>query len=530
MKTLYFNGDILTMNSSGLYAEAVLTEDGKILAVGSRTDLTRNQADTIIPVDLQGKTLMPGFIDAHSHFINYATNLTQADLTDCRSFSEIKERIRSFMAETNPSPGQWVKAACYDHTGLSERTHPPLAFLDEICPDNPLCIWHQSGHVGLFNSLGLAALGITDDTPQIPGGLIAKDEAGHLSGYMEENAFVEYTKRIPMADNASFLSALRKAQDAYLQRGITTVQEGMVVDLLIPVYQYLINTDFFRLDYVGYADVFTRDKILQALPRCNNRYDHHVRIGGYKIFLDGSPQARTAYMLEPYKGESEYRGYPSHTGDEVDYACLVSCQEKMQLLAHCNGDAACQQFMDSYEKALAVTGNDIRPVIVHAQLMRPSQMEQAKRLGMMPSFFVSHVYHWGDIHIENFGLERASQISSVNSALKQGLPFTFHTDAPVIQPDILECVWCAVNRITKSGVCLGPEERVDVLDALKAVTIYAAYQYGEEDRKGSIEPGKLADFVILDRNPLKTDKMAIRDIEVLATIKEDKVLYSRQPR
>lgn len=203
----------------------------------------------------------------------------------------------------------------------------------------------------------------------------------------------------------------------------------------------------------------------------------------------------------------------------------------MQLLAHCNGDAACAQYLAALETA-AGEGVDLaamRPVMIHAQLLGRDQLPAVKRLGVIPSFFVAHVYHWGDIHWENLGPDRADGISPAGSAAELGIPFTFHTDAPVIPPDLLETVWCAVDRVTRSGRLLGAEERVDARTALEAVTANTAFQYFEERDKGTLSPGKRADLVILDRDPLAVPPEELRDIRVLETWKDGAAIFRREP-
>nr|WP_270647445.1 amidohydrolase family protein [Paeniclostridium hominis] len=199
----------------------------------------------------------------------------------------------------------------------------------------------------------------------------------------------------------------------------------------------------------------------------------------------------------------------------------------MQLLAHCNGDAASYQFINQYKlaKERCNLDNYIRPVIIHAQLLPKDQLDAIKSLIMIPSFFLAHVYHWGDIHIKNFGFKRASKISLTNSYLKKNIIFTLHQDSPVIKPNMLETIWCAVNRVTKNKLLLGEDERISPLDAIKAVTINGAYQYFEENTKGSIKEGKLADLIILDKNPLKVNPMDIKDIKILETIKEGNSIF-----
>lgn len=213
--------------------------------------------------------------------------------------------------------------------------------------------------------------------------------------------------------------------------------------------------------------------------------------------------------------------------DEVKKAMAMAAINNTQLLAHCNGDAAAKQFLECLqecEKAYPKL-RDLRPVIIHGQLLRPEQLPLVKATGTLISFFVAHVYYWGDIHIKNFGIGRAAQISCANSALKAKVSFTFHQDAPVIKPNMLETLWCAVNRFTRNGVLLGANERINIKEALKAITINVAYQYHEENEKGTLTPGKKADFVILNQNPLKCDTLNIKEIKVVSTIKDGNLIY-----
>lgn len=348
-----------------------------------------------------------------------------------------------------------------------------------------------------------------------------------ISGYLEENAFVKYVQEIPMVLNEEFMESLIKAQNAYASYGITTVQEGFVVDLLADIFKYLIQLKLLKIDLIGYLDINTSDLLKEKLSSCINKYDNHIKIGGYKTFLDGSPQGRTAWMRTPYLGDEKYYyAYGTQKDEEIEFKLEKALNEKMQILVHCNGDAACQQYIKQYRVAKESTNskNDIRPVIVHAQLLAKDQLDEVKELSMIPSFFVAHVYHWGDIHIKNFGIDRASEISLLKSAKDKDILYTLHQDAPVIEPNMLENIWCAVNRITKNGILLGEGEKVKAIDALKAVTQNAAYQYFEEDIKGTIKEGKLADLVILDKNILKVDPMDIRNIKIIETIKDGRTI------
>lgn len=523
MRTLFYGGTILTMEDP-MYADAVLIENGKIIALGAREELQRQAVDAE-EIDLHGATLMPSFIDAHSHFFQVATSLLQVSLDGVASVSEIEHRIQEFICKNKIAPGEWIHARDYDHNLMPGICNPTLAELDAFAPENPLVIYHKSGHMGLMNSAALKLLGITPDTPAPEGGRIGAVD-GVLTGYLEENAFIEYIKKIPLPGVDQLLGSFVKAQKLYASYGITTVQDGMVIEQMHPMYEMLLRQHLLELDVVLFSSTDSYEaanKMLEKYP--DNR---HLLSGGLKIFLDGSPQGRTAWMRQPYVGETDYCGYGTLPDEVVEAAFEQAARAHTQILAHCNGDAAAEQFLrclqrveEKYPELSA-----LRPVIVHGQLMGLDQLPRAAQLGAIVSFFVAHVLHWGDVHIRNFGMERASRISPVHSALNDGVKVTFHQDAPVIAPDMLETVWCAVNRVTKNGEVLGAQERVSTLDALRAVTVNAAYQYFQEDRKGTIAPGKLADFVVLDRDPLKTQEMELREIRVLKTYKEGKCIYT----
>lgn len=508
---LFFNGDIITMENE-LYAESILVKDNVIVKVGCKDELLKYVDNSIEMIDLNGKTLMPSFIDAHSHFSGYANSLLQVNLSSAKSFNEISNLLKQFVKNNNVKAGDWVNASGYDHNYLEEKKHPSKELLDEALPNNPVVIQHQSGHLGVFNSKALEKLGIDKES----------------NGFFEEEEYISNLTKLPMPNMSSLEGAIKKAQDVYASYGITTMQEGMIFESLVDMLSLMIHERLLKLDLIGYIDIQNSQQITSRLNDCIKKYNNRFKIGGYKIILDGSPQAKTAWMLDPYKGEENgYKGEPYCEDSKLITEILKAIYENMQLLVHCNGDAASAQLLRCYREAENEINskNNIRPVIIHAQLLSKNQLEDVKRLNMIPSFFVAHVYHWGDIHIKNFGKKRADEISIAKSAQDKGIMFTFHQDSPVIEPNMLETVWCAVNRITKEGIVLGETERVSPLEALKAVTINAAYQYFEEDVKGSIREGKLADLIILDKNPLKVDPMEIKNIKVLQTLKEGEVVF-----
>ena len=514
---LFYDGEIITMTAAK--PRAVLVENGKIAALGDFSALSAlsPQAE---PVSLHGAALLPAFLDAHSHFTQVAYSLLQVSLAEVTT----EEALIAAIQQETPRPGQWIIARDFDHNRLPGARRPALAVLDAAAPNNPLVIQHQSGHMGFFNTPGLQALGITPQTTPPPGGRIEVAD-GRLTGYVEENAFFELLKRLPAPGEAELMAAYQKAQTLYASHGITTVQEGMLVEEMLPLYQLLLRREMLQLDLVAYAGVDSLDVVKKALPEHLAGYRGHLKLGGLKIFLDGSPQGRTAWLRENYvDGDC---GYGTMTDSQVEAAFVRAAREGMQLLAHCNGDAAIDQFLRCLERTEAEYPvlRRLRPVIIHGQIMDLDQVEKAKALGAMVSYFVAHVYHWGDTHIRNLGMARASRISPAADALRVGLPMTFHQDSPVIPPDMFETLWCAANRVTRDGVVLGSEQRISVHDALAAVTTTAAWQYGEEGRKGAIAPGMEADLVVADRNPLATAPLALRECRVLKTYKAGQLVF-----
>ena len=526
MKKIYFNGDFITLEANN--AEAILIEDRIIKKVGSKEEILSMQDEQTELVDLKGKTMMPAFIDAHSHFFAVANNFLQASLDGCKSFREIQEKLLKYKQENNIEEGKWILANGYDHNILKENKHITKLELDEVLPNNPVVIQHKSGHNGVFNSLGLKLLEITNKTEAQVGGVIEKKN-GELTGYLEENAFIENIKKVPMPGIEELIKSAKKAEKEYASFGITTAQEGMMTKELVTIYKKLVSDNLLDLDIIAFMDTKAMQEIKETFPNNIKKYENNFKIGGIKIFLDGSPQARTAWMRSSYIDDENYFGYGTMQNDEVENAIEEACREDLQILAHCNGDKAAEQYINSIAKVGDKVKN-IRPVLIHGQLLGVDQLKEVKELGIIPSFFIAHTYYWGDIHIKNFGLDRANKISPAGSAKNNEIKFTFHQDSPVIEPNMFETIWCAVNRTTSSGKVLGEDERLEVIEAIKAVTINSAYQYFEEDIKGSIKEGKLANLIIVDKNLLKIDKEEIRNIQVLETIREGKTIYKRSSK
>ena len=527
-KFLLYNAKIITMANEEIDKQkkfnAILIENGKIKKVGKYEDIIKKDKD-FQSIDLNGKTIMPGFIDSHSHITALAQTLGIVSLKGCKNFEDIEQRIKKYIEEKNPQKGEWIVAHGYDHNFLEEEKHPTKRELDKITLDYPVIIVHTSGHMGVVNTLGLNKLKIDKTSKDPEGGTIGRIEGTkEPNGYLEENAFIQNSKKTMHLSIEEKINLLKKAQDVYMKNGITTAQDGITKQEEFELLKEASKRKKLKIDVISYVDIKDYSNILEDNKDYVEKYRNRYKIGGYKLFLDGSPQAKTAWLSKPYESEKEYRGYGIYKDEEVQKYVRKSLEEEKQLITHCNGDQAAEQLITAFEKEACGKTIKTRPVMIHAQTVRYDQIDRMKKLKMIPSYFITHIYYWGDIHIKNLG-DRAYRISPANYTKLKNMKFTFHQDTPVLSPNMLELVWTAVNRKTKEGITLGEEEKIDVYEAFKAITIYGAYQYFEDDRKGTIEEGKLADLVVIDKSPLEVDKQHINNIKVEATIKEGKIIY-----
>lgn len=520
-QTLFYNGSILTMENDAP-AEALCSCDGRIKALGDLKTL-KEQYPHAICVDLNGKTLLPSFFDAHGHIVQYAMSLRAVSLEGCKSVDEIVDTLNAYVKKAKPNADDWVVGFGYDHTRFAPPEHPDRFALDRVEGGHPVIVSHQGGHMGVCNSLALQKAGVTDmgESP-----MIARDARdGRPNGYLEESVFMNVASVIPAPGTEEKLQLLDRAQEIYLSYGITTAQEGRMQAEDFSLLALANERGLLKLDVVGYADITQCAALPKEHPEFVGGYKNHLRIGGYKLFLDGSPQGRTAWLTKPYlplkpSDDPSYRAYAIHTDEETRAYVEQAKQAGLQLLCHCNGDAAIDQFINAHT-AYSSEHN----VIVHAQLMRPDQLPRVKALGLIPSFFPAHTRYWGDVHIKNLGRARADLISPCASAQKLGIPFTLHQDTPVLPPSPLTAMSCACTRISADGELLGAQERISAQSALHALLINAALQYGESADKGQLSPGMRADLLILDRNPLKTPTDALESIRTCACYKDGTLVF-----
>lgn len=529
---IYLGGPILTMEDAPKAARAIAVADGRISEVIE--DLSTVTLDGEV-VDLDGKTLMPSFFQAHAHFMfmtikDSFVNLDPPPHGSVSSIASLQTALKKRAEKTKP--GDAIVGMGYDDTLIAEKRHPTRADLDAVSTKHPIVLLHISGHLATMNSAALASAGIDKSTPDPEGGVIQRGEDGRANGVLEESAMVFAQKLIPLPSPQAAFTGFDAGAQKLLALGITTAVDHASDPMIEQGLAAWMAIKKPSIDMLAYRRVSPGNVKSGSISKS---YQNGFRVGGYKITIDGSIQGYTGYLSKPYHvqahgRDADYAGYPVMPKGEFEKLVLAAFETGTPLLVHTNGDAAIDLYIDAVRKGRAFHPSaDIRPTFIHAQMMRDDQLDAAKELGMIPSFFGDHVYYWGDRHREVFiGPERATRISPAGSALKKGVTFTLHDDAPVVPPGPLHSVWVATNRLTRSGKTLGADQKIPVYEALKAVTINAAYQHFEDTEKGSLSKGKQADMVILDKNPLD-HAAGIRDIKVMQTINDGKIVYSAAP-
>ena len=538
---IYYGGDIITMSGDEpTYAEAIVTSGDSIAFVGPLSE-AKKRFPSSKKNNLNGKTLLPGFIDAHAHFAGFPSQSIGAQIlpppdAGANNIESLIQILKDWSTPENIKLTGWIFGMGFDDSVLEDKRFPTKSDLDKVSTEYPIMIVHISGHFCVVNSKGLELLNINSETPNPEGGIIRRiGDTQEPNGVLEELAAIPYMPAVlgPKSEEALkvFLTA---GQNMALSYGYTTVQEGRAMKNSHLFLEHAANTDFLKLDVVSYIDYSISDSLLTS-DWYSSSYKNHYRIAGVKLTLDGSPQGRTAWRTKPYlvppKGAKKgYLGYPAIPSDEeVEKIYEKAFQNNWQIHTHANGDAAMDQMIRSLKKVTDTYGNKgRRDVLIHGQYVREDQLDDFKDLNIIASLFPLHTFYWGDWHKEIIGDSLGNKISPTRTALNKGLKITIHTDAPVALPNLMRVIWTATNRVSRSGKIIGEKERLTPYEALKCITEWSAYQHFEEDRKGTMEVGKLADLVILNENPLKSELDDIKDILVMETIKEGVTVYKKE--
>lgn len=532
---ILINGTVLSLDDQDGVYEAISIRGTRIEQLGTTADIAELRERGTVVTDLRGMTVVPGFIDAHGHFPGSGLAEVSADLNSppigaVHSIADIQQ----LLAEQAERRGGWVLGFGYDDTLLAEARHPTRDDLDEVSTERPIYITHVSGHMGVANSVALEQLGITADSVDPVGGVIVRVAGSRRpSGLLEESAHMAAAQQAMDFGVMDFFKMAIAANREYISRGVTLAQSGgvdgrMTEGLALLTRLFLVSS---RVVVFPMQDTLGKE-LLAGTFDPSQHISRRFQIGPIKIVADGSIQGYTGYLSEPYHtpfhGDAEYRGYPIMPAEDLAELVARYHTAGYQMAIHGNGDAAIDDILDAFEAAQQQRRiQDPRLILIHAQMAREDQLLRMRRLGVTPSFFSAHTYYWGDRHRDIFmGPDRAARMSPTGSSEEIGLRYSVHLDTPVVPMEPLQLLWSTVNRRSTSGEVIGPEQSVSVIDALKAMTIDAAWQIFRDDTLGSLVEGKFADLVILSGNPVD-DPEGIRDLEVVETLVGGRSVYHR---
>lgn len=537
---VFFNANVITMNPQQPQAGAVAVKNGKIIGVGSNSEIKQFCGSKTEQLDLKGKTLLPGFIESHSHMSLYASIVSLIDLfyLNTNSIEDIQTRIKE-KAENTPE-GTWIVGWGYDHARLAEKRHPNRWDLDKVAPNHPVYIHSFSaGHFGTANSLALEMAGITKDTPSPTGGEIVHDANGELTGNFKKIPATNLVmSKIPPRTLDDLVDGLKQCNDIYLKAGVTSVHDAAVgvTDLndLLAYDKAISHKDLLvRVTAMVYYGLLERlldeGADLSVLGVCTGCGDERLKIGPVKIVAGGSLPTETAALSEPYLCNPSNKGDLVYPQEILNKIIFKYHEAGFQIAVHAIGDREIESVIQAFEFALnRLPRTNHRHRIEHCKLATEDQLERIAKSGLNVSFYPAHTYYFGDQYRDIYlGPKRAARLNPMKSALNHGIIFGLHGDNPITPVSPLGLVCTSVVRETMSGDIQGPEQAISVTEALKAVTINGAYLVFEENIKGSIEIGKLADFVVLAEDPYQVAPRDIKDIQVDLTIIDGKIAYQR---
>lgn len=534
---LWHGGTIITMDGPAPRTVAAVVErDGKIVFAGPEARARRVAGSDAEDHDLKGATMLPGFVDAHSHFSMLMQVNTGIDLddpaADVTTIPNLLATLHAGIERKRIPESDWVVAWNYKDAALAEQRHVTRADLDAAFPGRKIVLIHFTGHGLVASSAALEAVGIKDDTPNPPGGLLLRDDKGRPNGVVFESAMGPFYVALPHPTPAQMLEALDLTQMEYASQGFTHAQDGATQ---IPELNFLLSPAAraaMKIDLAILPSFSELDALLKRDDLHMGQYRGHTKVEGIKFILDGSPQARTAYFTRYYangspEGHHPWHGQPIIDQDQFNAMAKQVHDRGWQLFVHANGDAAIDMAIKGFD-ALGIKASDNRrPIVIHSQFQRPDQLAAYARIGVGPAYFSNHTYYFADVHRSNFPADVVGFISPFKAAMKAGLHPSNHSDAPVTKLDPFTQLWSSMARASLSGVVNGADQRLSAYEGLEMLTTGPAWQVFEENRKGRIKPGLLADFVVLDRNPLTTPLDQIRSIKVLQTVKEGQTVWRR---
>jgi predicted amidohydrolase YtcJ len=529
--SLYLNGDIYTLTDRQPRAEAIAVSGDRIAAVGSTVDLERHfKADTVI--DLHRKPIYPGFIDAHLHLEGIGIALSNLDASG-KSLEQIQELVREQLA--HKTAGQWIRGRGWDQNLWPRKSFPNHHDLDIVTPDCPVYLLRVDGHAVWVNKVVLDLAGITSGTPDPPGGRILRDARGQPTGVFLDTAIDLLASLLPEPTEAEHLAAIRKASEECIAEGITEVHD-MGADLLrIGLYKKLAAEGMLPLRlYVALegTDQKAVETYITSGPEIG-LYQGHLTVRAIKLYADGALGSRGAALIEPYSDDPKNRGLTVTTSDELEFASARCVEKGFQLCVHAIGDRANSIVLSAFEKtfnSLKVQGLDKRFRVEHAQVLAPTEIGRFAAIGVIPSMQPVHCTSDMPWAVDRLGSTRIGGAYAWKSLIKAGSMIAGGSDAPVEEPNVIRGFYAAITRERPDGTPAGgwnPPERMSRDEALRSFTIWPAYAAFQEREKGSIEPGKWADFTILSDDIMTIDVRKILDVVVEETVVGGRIVYAR---
>lgn len=526
--TVFTNGNVLTVDDDFSEAEAIALRGNRILAVGTDGEVRAVAGADANVIDLDGKTVLPGFIDAHTHVVSGSVVDAIMEYVGMARYSTVGEVLDHIARRAAETPaGDWLVFRNFDPAVQEGADALTFADLDPISTDHPIFILNASGHLAYANSKAFDVSGVTNDVEDPPGGEFVRDADGNLTGTMKNNvAFLKIAANYPAMAEVNPVEGLIGLLDKWTKYGLTTVSElslGALAQSPADAQVMAAAAQSGRMSariraypfYTIGAEAWDESGIMQGDGNAL------ARISGYKLVADGSNQGFTGLQREPYL-DSDSRGLAYMQPEDLTAAALERAKKGWHLAIHGNGDAAIDNILDTCD-ALRDAGIDmsrVRPRIEHCSILHDEQIERMKDLGVSASFLIGHVHFWGvAMRDEVFGEEKVQFLDRCRSVEEAGVGFTLHSDFMVTDPNPLHMIEMAVTRRTwkEPDYILAPQETISVETAIRAMTSEAAWQLFSEHEVGSLEPGKLADMVILDQDPRGVVPDEIKKINVLET-------------
>lgn len=531
-KKIIYGGPILTINENQPYVEAVAIEGEKIVAVGTLKDVKHQLHDAEL-INLEGKTILPGFHDCHCHPIAYVFFLVNLNLRSIKSYKEFKEKLK--LTAKEKKPGEWIFGLSYDELNFEdEKILPDKWILDEICPNNPVFILRFDGHIGIGNSQALELAGIDANSIPPEGCEYRKNSKGELTGEITEKAVSIILSQYALPNPEKIREAAIQAFNNLAKKGITSVhgiihlgaggETGDLGAIEIPVMksvQDIILQNWYSLVYTKNPKKL---KKVKKPPLDGGKNDSKFKARALKLYIDGSLGACTAWMHEPFSDQPDKTGFSMYDDLEELYEQMkIAHNLGFQIGVHAIGDKGNRVLVDLYKRLLTeYPREDHRHRVEHASLLTSDVIKDMKELKLIASIQPPFITTDAKLVDYRLGPERSKYTYPFKSLVDSGVICASGSDCPVEDPDVIWGLHALVNR---NGFI--PEQCITIEEALKSYTINGAYAAFEEDVKGSIEVGKLADFVILDKNPIEVPKDEIKNIQVLATIIRGNTIYKR---